>query len=589
MAFQSDDSYVLNLSNQSLREVPRSILNNLHLRELDLSKNELTELPSFITELKFLQVLNLKNNSFKIAPELIAEFRYLKTLIVSKNEIELLPKSYSNLTNIETLKISSNPLIELPQWLDKLPALKTLNINNLDLKHFPEVVLRIPYLEALSLDSNYLTQLPENIEKLKYLRKLNIEANELKDNFGNICKLNKLEEINLSYNDLTQFPECLAKFENLIHLDISSNYINTLPDSIEQLNKLSVLKIDDNELTVLPDSFYKIASSISKVKLLDNPFTDETKVLIKKEFPKITEADLECENFINHMPNTELKPAIENEDSTTENKIYKGWVSANPLLTLFIICIGIIVFLILVLPSRRDPETKAYNLNVEEYNKVVKLYNENKNKVLDNNSFIYVYTNDTTLLKASVSAAINVDDYKNPWVPPSSNLASETNELSNFLNDKSIGYHTVIDNGRVELLQGKLFDSIFPRATIKKYSLLVDYKMNEKEKEYKKENIKKNPYFEGITKDTVYNTQKIVLTAEELANKELDSGLNVIFSPNIDLDNIDYHYYFSPYDNNYSKKEFEKAIEHFKLMYLKNHRNKDLGKIIKLEFQNNRE
>ncbi|WP_158978543.1 hypothetical protein [Cellulophaga sp. L1A9] len=59
----------------------------------------------------------------------------------------------------------------------------------------------------------------------------------------------------------------------------------------------------------------------------------------------------------------------------------------------------------------------------------------------------------------------------------------------------------------------------------------------------------------------------------------MNSGIHRLMAPLIDLYNEEYYYYFSPYDNNYSKQEFLEAIEDFKVMFLKEHKKKDLGTV----------
>jgi len=566
MDYQSKDNDVLNLSRQSLKTVPKSILKNLNITELDLSYNELTELPEFITELKNLKVLKLRNNKFTIAPELILQFKYLKVLSLSENQITVIPSSFRRLSKLEKFDIGSNPLIEFPEWIDELYVLKDLGIYALKLKHLPDVVTRIKYLETLSIDDNDLITLPDSIDRLKYLKELWAEDNNIEFLPESIGNLSNLEMINFGVNRIKYLPKSICNLRRLKYLSVNENNIQELPNNIGKLSNLESLYISYNQISSLPKSFFRLNIRQLDVWFEGNFYTETAKKEIKEFFPDIEDYELEVDDT---SPDEELLTYNRHQIEKSEPK--KRFILI-PLIALIIVLL-IIIFSV---ANKEDPITRANKKAATEYNTALKLYQKKRDKMLKSSNSLYVYTNDTSELKAFLNP--NVEFYTNPYAPYYSNIQSKADALNRFLNDNSLGFNVVLDNKRVKLIQAKIFDSTFNKESIKKYSLVVDYKMTKREIEIKKKHTKFSS-IQGIKKDSVFNTEKIMLTSKELEDKKLSTGLKQLLAPIIDLNNKEYHFYFSPYDNNYSKQEFAKAIEDFKIMFLKENANKNIGEI----------
>ncbi|MEO1396477.1 MAG: COR domain-containing protein [Cyanobacteria bacterium J06634_5] len=85
-----------------------------NLTSLDLSSNSLTELPESIGNLTNLTSLNLKHNDLTELPESIGNLTNLTFLNLYQNRIRTLPESIGNLTNLNRLYLRNNPLDQLP-------------------------------------------------------------------------------------------------------------------------------------------------------------------------------------------------------------------------------------------------------------------------------------------------------------------------------------------------------------------------------------------------------------------------------------------------------------------------------------------
>lgn len=83
---------ICDCSNQKLAEVPPHILDMCNLKMLYLEANAIETLPEdFFTRLPKLTWLDLRNNKLKSIPKSIGEHECLENLLLADNEIEELP------------------------------------------------------------------------------------------------------------------------------------------------------------------------------------------------------------------------------------------------------------------------------------------------------------------------------------------------------------------------------------------------------------------------------------------------------------------------------------------------------------------
>ena len=103
----------LNLSNQNLTTLPKSVLQNTKLEILDISNNNLTgALPAEIKNLKNLRVLTANNNQMTGIPAEIGQLQNLEVLNLANNQLTGLPYELGNLKNLKLLDLSGNDYAE---------------------------------------------------------------------------------------------------------------------------------------------------------------------------------------------------------------------------------------------------------------------------------------------------------------------------------------------------------------------------------------------------------------------------------------------------------------------------------------------
>ncbi|QHI96992.1 protein kinase [Xylophilus rhododendri] len=141
----ADSLEVLNLSGNQLSELPHD-LHRLHrLQVLFCSGNRFTELPTALGACTSLETVGFKSNSIRQvdARALPASLRWLiltdnrieelpaelgqrprlQKLMLAGNRLRALPPSLAHCLQLELIRIAANPLESLPDWLTALPRL----------------------------------------------------------------------------------------------------------------------------------------------------------------------------------------------------------------------------------------------------------------------------------------------------------------------------------------------------------------------------------------------------------------------------------------------------------------------------------
>jgi len=100
----------LNISYNQLTELPELLGNLIQLQLLDLSNNKLAKLPNSLCQLAQLSVLNLMNNQLDALPDKLGPLRKLHDLTLTNNRIKDLPVDCAKLSRLRQLALNDNPL-----------------------------------------------------------------------------------------------------------------------------------------------------------------------------------------------------------------------------------------------------------------------------------------------------------------------------------------------------------------------------------------------------------------------------------------------------------------------------------------------
>ena len=248
-----------------------------NLTTLDLSYNNLTEIPKEINELTQLEALILFNNKITKIKNLNNLTR-LKLLDISNNYISKI-NGLENLILLQQLHISFNRLTEI-KGLENLTRLKILDLiaNSItELKGLKNLIL----LQELYLNFNLITEIKglerntqlirlhlgftkitqiKNLENNTQLIYLYLDANEIIEIKG-LNNLNQLIYLHLNCNQISEIKG-LENNTQLQELYLNNNKITQIPLMITLLQRLEIFDYINNEIEYTPPQTVRFLNRI---------------------------------------------------------------------------------------------------------------------------------------------------------------------------------------------------------------------------------------------------------------------------------------------------------------------------------------
>ena len=221
----------LNLSNVYIKSVPQEILTFSTLRELDLSKNGLVNLPlnNIINDIK-IENLNLSHNKFTRVPDKLFDLPMIKYLNISSNSLTVVTNWWRastlqelDLSNNKITAIGMEPLPDAGQCLETNTALRRRS-NSV---HTPAVSHVDSRLRQRTSSCSLVSD-SANASDQSSLTDLRLKNNQLK--FfprGLSCLTPELESLYLSNNKIEGVCSIKELPPRLQYLDVSHNLITS--------------------------------------------------------------------------------------------------------------------------------------------------------------------------------------------------------------------------------------------------------------------------------------------------------------------------------------------------------------------------
>lgn len=149
----ADSLEILDLSNNQLEEVPEEIVRMKKLRILFLSNNRFHKFPVVLGRCPALSMIGFKSNYIHSVPE-DAFPETLRWLILTDNRISELPASIGHCRPLEKVALAGNRLRTLPEEMASCRNLALLRISANDFNELPAWLLTMPRLAWLAYSGN---------------------------------------------------------------------------------------------------------------------------------------------------------------------------------------------------------------------------------------------------------------------------------------------------------------------------------------------------------------------------------------------------------------------------------------------------
>ncbi len=213
----------------------------------------LNDFPRELFELQdTLEFLDLSGNNLSQLPEDFGNFKKLKILFISNNKFKVFPKVVANCPSLTMIGFRSNQMEEILE--DSFPL----------------------KLQWLILTDNKIEKLPKSIGKCEFLQKFGIAGNRLNSLPDEMKNCRNLELLRISANLIEELPNWLLLLPRLSWLAYSGNPCSLIADRSVQINTVSW-----NDLVII-NQLGEGASGIISKAILKSKDSKEVAVKIFK-------------------------------------------------------------------------------------------------------------------------------------------------------------------------------------------------------------------------------------------------------------------------------------------------------------------
>ena len=210
----------------------------LNPKRITLSES-LSEFPSVLYDyVNTLEILDLSGNNLSELPEDLYRFTKLKIAFFSQNKFTIFPKQLAKCPSLTMIGFKSNQIVEIPE--DALPL----------------------HIQWLTLTDNRIEKLPKSIGKCTYLQKCMLAGNRLQELPEELAQCKNLELLRISANQLTKIPTWLIQMPKLSWLAFSGNPSTYIPK-----NEVQLPSIDWSRIQIKQQLGEGASGVISKAKI----------------------------------------------------------------------------------------------------------------------------------------------------------------------------------------------------------------------------------------------------------------------------------------------------------------------------------
>ncbi|WP_286292460.1 leucine-rich repeat-containing protein kinase family protein [Vibrio apostichopi] len=161
----ADSLEILDLSGNQLSDLPEELSQLTNLRIIFASNNLFTHLPDVLGTLPKLEMVGFKTNQIKTVSEQSLPTQ-LRWLILTDNAIEVLPHSLGERPRLQKLALAGNKIRVLPESMENLSSLELVRLSANQLTEFPEFLIKLPKLAWLAFAGNPFCKHPSSLDSV---------------------------------------------------------------------------------------------------------------------------------------------------------------------------------------------------------------------------------------------------------------------------------------------------------------------------------------------------------------------------------------------------------------------------------------
>lgn len=211
----------LDLGGLRLPSLPDIDVDFSHVGSLKLSNMDLSTSPEgFLTRFRHVRWLDLSRNQLRELPPAVGEMGGLTRLFLQSNQISLTADTarvLSERTTLRALWLHENPRLGITPDFSTIVDLRSIDLANTGIDTFPTGIADQPLLDTINLSNNRITQIPDSViappdERLAHTVRIN-NVTDIADNPLSAATQARLTE----YNDrLMQAETPLTGLRNLV-------------------------------------------------------------------------------------------------------------------------------------------------------------------------------------------------------------------------------------------------------------------------------------------------------------------------------------------------------------------------------------
>ena len=216
-----------------------------------LQSGELTSASRLSQQKEPIVRLQISENLTVFPQEILALADSLEILDLSNNNLTDLPDALDTLVNLRILFLTNNNFEQIPGVLARCPKLEMISFKSNRLTSIGENVLPVD-TRWLILTDNSIEELPESMGQLHRLQKLALAGNCLQELPSSMSGCSNLELARLSANKLTSVPDWLFQLPKLTWLAFSGNQFNRAAQDpvFEDKSNASVIDVSLDDMAL---------------------------------------------------------------------------------------------------------------------------------------------------------------------------------------------------------------------------------------------------------------------------------------------------------------------------------------------------